>query len=242
MKGIKGDMQRQIDRMIDRRVKEGKPPLRGRQLAKIVYDKIEPEAASLVAQATENLDALVISKASEVEHFITSLDAIVDSCPDDLPDTLLEAKVLKQLKKLDEFSWDLRDYERSSVDKNRNYQYLRDCIDGYLERERRKKVANDLNAAYKAGKVPDPPASALLGGGADKGAGRGRQTEKAGRDAPRLRSPPPIPSSQKPCWSMRDHGKCDKGDACEFSHDKDVIAKSKKDKEAAKAKGGAGKD
>ena len=225
-KMFRGDLQRRVNLVSDKMDKEGKI-LRGRQMMKMMFVKLEPEAAACVSEAQKNLTAIMITTLDQLEGYLTNLDTIVSTCPADIPLPLLESYLLSQMEKFDEFKIDIGEYERSEPHLKRNFEFLRERADAYLERKRKKNVHSSLAGAYK-GKAPQPtPTSALFGASVAKSPGSPKKDERSKGRAP---SPPGVPNSQKACFSMRDSKACAKGSSCEYSHDEKILEESKKNK------------
>ena len=124
---IRGDMNRRIDLMIDEMGKRNPPQfLRGRQIYKIILDDLEPEAASLVADALTQLRVLQCPQINYLQSFLTSMDCIVDTCPGEISDYILEEALRPvMLRFKEEFQLDMHEYSRSTRTEKRNYQFLR---------------------------------------------------------------------------------------------------------------------
>ena len=158
--------------------------LRGRQIAKSIFQRNEPEAATVIADATRTVQGLSARSCEHVESYLSSLDAIIETCPESLPEALLEANLVAQMEKSSEFNLDVVEYERGSLEGRHNYVFLRRRCDEYLERVRRKRIDRELENAYKGISPSAPFKKSFLGNPASVGAQSGKEhgSKKADSD------------------------------------------------------------
>jgi len=233
---FKGPLGRKLDLKTEELTKKG-GILRGRQMAKMIYEELEPEVETLGVQAQRNASAIQCPHIDQFESYLISLDNIVNISSSDFTDTVLEHLLLPQMEKFSSaFNLDLAEYERSSRAVSKNYRFLRQRAEGYIERTKRKKINNEIASAYSASgfgkhKSPPPPPSALMvippGGKAGQKGKPGGKAKAPAKGGAQTRQNSPVPSrSTKPCFGFA-KGSCDKGDRCEWSHDPEIIAAHK---------------
>ena len=223
-------MQRKLDIRFEEARKAKLPPIRGRQMLKMIYIELEPEAETLGVQAQRNAQALSCTSIGGFESYLALLDGIVQTSSGDFTDTVLETLVLEQMEKFKEFELDLAEYERSSRDQCKNYRFLRQRAENLIERTKRKNVHRQIANAYKQG-----------GGNQNQPKSGGPHSSlpvlplnKKGSPATPKPKPKPkaegsTPKSGAPCFTLANKGACT-DPSCKYSHDPKVIENLKKAK------------
>ena len=86
-------MGRKLDLKYEEVRKSGRI-LRGRQMARMIYDEITPEAESLGVQAQQNANALQCQHIEHFEAYLATLDSIVNVSAEDFSDIVLELSLI----------------------------------------------------------------------------------------------------------------------------------------------------
>ena len=211
LKIVKGDLARRLAVMSERLAMSGQV-LAGRQILFLIYKEFAKDSHQTDCQSYTHLEKMQGSKDIKgLETFLTVWDNLMQSFrTPPKPDHLYTA-FLSKIRHVPELAEPIKKLNRLPWDDpKKTYESLREECDFVIEEARQERVNQQLEKLYESGSV----ATALAA--------------------------TPEEKAKLPCFFVRDGKTCPNGKSCPYSHQKDIIEKAKKAKEAKQA--GKGKE
>ena len=219
---VRGDLARRLAVKSEALARDGRV-LAGRQILFTIYKEFSKDAHLTDCTSYSHLEKMQGAKEiKNLETFLAVWDNLMlNFQTPPKPDHMYSA-FLSKIRNIPELERFLKKMNRLSWDDpKKSYESLREECDFLIEEARQEKQSKQIDQIYENGSAANALAAAT--------------------------ALPATPEEKKklPCFYLRDGKPCPNGAGCAYSHQKDVIDKAKKAKEAAPAGGkgkGKGKD
>ena len=219
---VRGDLARRLAVRSEALAREGRV-LAGRQILFTIYKEFSKDAHLTDCTSYSHLEKMQGAKEiKNLETFLAVWDNLMlNFQTPPKPDHMYSA-FLSKIRNIPELERFLKKMNRLSWDDpKKTYEALREECDFLIEEARQEKQSKQIDQLYENGSAANALAAST--------------------------ALPATPEEKKklPCFYVRDGKACPNGASCAYSHQKDVIDKAKKAKEAAQAGGkgkGKGKD
>ena len=204
---VDGDLARQLDLFKEQEAKKG-IHAKGRQALFMIHKHFSTSQKHGAVYDLEDLMAIQMIN-DDLKGFVSRWDAVIAGMKEDPGDRWKEAYFHNSIKRFNPLEHDLAIYDRAPEgDANHTYAFLIKSARDYLERRRLEKMRNANKRAIS---------------------GKGREATPA----PTRNAAPGVPGAGL-CYDFQ-KGKCTRGDACKYRHEKS------KGEEKGKGKGKKGK-
>ena len=217
----KGEPARKIGLHAERAALKGNL-LTGRQHLLLIYAEFKKDEEEVDHAAYSNFEALKFDgKDDGLEQFLNLWDGLMITFRTPPTEPHMYSALYRRLKHCPGLRTTIDYLDRQPaghVDKT--YDFLMSTARRFVERRRAERQASEYSKIYRGGGVQDQQVALPgLTNETPKGGGKGKG------------------KGTKPCFQLRDTGSCPAGASCSYSHDPQIIAKSKSEKlERAKAK------
>ncbi len=219
---VRGDLARRLAVRSEALARDGRV-LAGRQILFTIYKEFSKDAHLTDCTSYSHLEKMQGAKEiKNLETFLAVWDNLMlNFQTPPKPDHMYSA-FLSKIRNIPELERFLKKMNRLSWDDpKKSYESLREECDFLIEEARQEKQSKQIDQIYENGSAANALAAST--------------------------ALPATPEEKKklPCFYLRDGKPCPNGAGCAYSHQKDVIDKAKKAKEAAPAGGkgkGKGKD
>jgi hypothetical protein len=217
MRVTKGGLGRKLSFLAETFAREGRP-LTGRQCLFVIYGNYKVDEA---AGALFNLQDLISVKYlgdSQMEVFLHNWESVLCGMAEEPSEATKELLFLEQVRRSALLKEEINHYDRVEIGHvDKCYAFLHRAVTRYLDRTRR--VENRASITRSLGKAHGSqpalpagsrPAVKAGGKGGGKGKGKGKSRSPSAGGTPR----------QGICFPFRDTGKCARGSACPYKHER----------------------
>ena len=209
--------------------------LTGRQHLLLIYREFRRGEEESDEVAYTNLEAMEFSgQDAHLEQFLITWDTLMMSFRTPPTPMHLYSALLRRLRKCAGLKLTVEHLDRQVPGHpDRNYDFLMTAARRLVERKKSEKQTLEYSKIFKTTQGLDVPALPVLPGDANgpKGKGKGK-----GKNDTQPKT------GVRVCFKMRDTGNCPDGSACKYSHDRELLAKARKEKKERDAKRTAGKE